>query len=195
MAKWHSLAGAVRGRVGSFADQVYPILAMVHFSQVFQNSEARENALRCARSICNLQGSMGQWWWHYDSVSGRVVEHYPVYSVHQHGMAPMALMALAEVCDGEFQTPVSTGLQWISGTNELREDLQDSEIGVAWRCIHPSKLASYAARARTLVTDQTPQYPLRILHECRPYELGWLLYAFAKPEHSVLAKLAMVNRV
>jgi hypothetical protein len=29
-----------------------------------------------------------------------------------------------------------------------------------------------------LPTDQTPR-DLHILHECWPYELGWLLYAFA----------------
>ena len=34
----------------------------------------------------------GQWWWHYDVRDGSVVERYPVYSVHQHAMAPMALL-------------------------------------------------------------------------------------------------------
>ena len=59
MAKWHSMAGVVRGRVGSFADQVYPIFAIAHFSDVFGHGEARENALRCANAICSLQGSLG----------------------------------------------------------------------------------------------------------------------------------------
>src|ERR1700722_12025663 len=35
MSKWKSLAGAARGHIGSFADQVYPILAMAHFGQFF----------------------------------------------------------------------------------------------------------------------------------------------------------------
>lgn len=180
MSMRHSVAGIVRGRVGSFADQVYPILAMAHFSQVFGSREARDNALRCADAVCRLQGSLGQWWWHYDSVTGRVVEHYPVYSVHQHGMAPMALLALQETCGADFHTPINNGLRWISGENELRQDLKDTEVGVAWRCIRPPKSNTYAAGIRALLTGNEPiRGPLHTLYECRPYELGWLLYAFA----------------
>jgi hypothetical protein len=179
MAKWHSMAGVVRGRVGSFADQAYPIFAMAHFSQVFGHGEARENALRCASAICSLQGSLGQWWWHYDSVTGRVVEHYPVYSVHQHGMAPMALLALQETCGADFDTHINSGLKWISGANELHQDLEDSDAGVAWRCIQPPKSNPYAVGIRALMGKELSRDPLHILYECRPYELGWLLYAFA----------------
>ena len=181
MAKWRSPAGLVRGRVGSFADQVYPILAMAHFSQVFGQGEARANALRCATAICRLQGSLGQWWWHYDSVNGRVVEHYPVYSVHQHGMAPMALFALEEACGADFDTHTKNGLGWISGKNELNQDLVDADAGVAWRCIQPPKSSAYAASIRGLISKRPTRGRLEILYECRPYELGWLLYAFAQP--------------
>jgi len=181
MAKWRSPAGLVRGRVGSFADQVYPILAMAHFSQVFGVEEARYNALQCATAICRLQGSLGQWWWHYDSVTGRVVEHYPVYSVHQHGMAPMALLALEETCRADFHTHIYNGLRWISGENELSQDLVDTDAGVAWRCIQPPKSTAYAASIRGLISKRATRGRLEILYECRPYELGWLLYAFAQP--------------
>ena len=178
MAKWHSVAGVVRGRVGSFADQVYPIFAMAHFSQAFGNSEARDNALRCAKAICRLQGPLGQWWWHYDSGTGRVVEHYPVYSVHQHGMAPMAFLALEETCGTDFRGPINHGLKWINGTNELKQDLEDAEIGVAWRCIRPEKSSAVTVGIRAL-TGKTPTPSMHTLYECRPYELGWLLYALA----------------
>jgi hypothetical protein len=188
MAKWHSMAGVVRGRVGSFADQVYPIFAMAHFSQVFGHKEARENALRCASAICGLQGSLGQWWWHYDSVTGRVVEHYPVYSVHQHGMGPMALLALQETCGADFETHINSGLRWISGANELGEDLEDSDAGLAWRCIRPPKSNPYAAGIRALMRKEPSRGSLHILYECRPYELGWLLYAFAQPSATALQK-------
>jgi hypothetical protein len=179
LSKWHSVAGVVRGRIGSFADQVYPIFAMAHFSQVFGDSEARDNALRGAKAICGLQGPLGQWWWHYDSVTGRVVEHYPVYSVHQHGMGPMALLAVQETCGGDFRAPIANGLRWINGENELHQDLEDTDAGVVWRCIQPRKSTSYAKGFRALMgTDATPG-PLHTLYECRPYELGWLLYALA----------------
>jgi len=187
MAKWRSPIGLVRGRVGSFADQVYPILAMAHFSQVFGQGEARDNALRCATAICRLQGSQGQWWWHYDSVTGQVVGHYPVYSVHQHGMAPMALLALEETSGADFHPHINNGLRWIRGENELNQDLVDTEVGVAWRCIQPPKSTAYAASIRGLISKRPTRGRLEILYECRPYELGWLLYAFAQPTPAMQA--------
>lgn len=180
MARWNSLSGVVRGHVGSFADQVYPICAMSQVGQVFGLKEASQNALQCGQTICRLQGSLGQWWWHYDSATGRVAEQYPVYSVHQHGMAPMALFALQDACDVDFSDQLYKGLNWINGTNELNQDLEDAAAGVVWRCIRPANSASYRARFRTLVGKQPDLSTAEIVFECRPYELGWLLYAHAR---------------
>jgi len=180
LGRWSSLAGVVRGRVGSFADQVYPIYAMAYFGQVYQQEEARQSALHCAKAICRLQGPLGQWWWHYDSVTGRVLEEYPVYSVHQHAMAPMALFALRDTCNADFGKQVYKGLEWISGANELQKDLENAAAGVVWRCIRPPKSKSYAARIRTLLGKKQSLKTMEIGFECRPYELGWLLYAHAR---------------
>jgi hypothetical protein len=180
LGKWSSLAGIIRGRVGSFADQVYPIYAMAHFAQVYERKEAQRNALDCASAICRLQGSLGQWWWHYDSGTGRVVERYPVYSVHQHAMAPMALFALQDTCNADFGEQIDKGLRWISGANELQQDLENAAAGVVWRCIRPANATSYAARIRTLLGNEQNLGAMEILSECRPYELGWLLYAHAR---------------
>ena len=76
--------------------------------------EALQNSLQCANAICNLQGPLGQWWWHYDSMTGRVAERYPVYSVHQHAMAPMALFAAQDACNADFREPnlQRAGVDW-----------------------------------------------------------------------------------
>jgi hypothetical protein len=182
MAKWHSLAGAVRGHVGSFADQVYPIIAMAQFGEVFGIKDALQNSLSCANAICRLQGPLGQWWWHYDAGTGRVVERYPVYSVHQHAMAPMALFAAQDACNVNFGEQVHKGLEWVRGANELQQDLQDESATVVWRCIRPPKSTSYFERVSRLAGLHGAAGTLRVLHECRPYELGWLLYAFAGRE-------------
>ena len=51
---------------------------------------------------------------------GRIVEPYEVYSVHQHGMAPMGLLALAEATgDQRYVAAADRGLRWIYGRNEL----------------------------------------------------------------------------
>ncbi len=88
--KWY------RAHVGSFADQIYPVQALARLHASADDPAALEAAEQVARVICQAQGPAGQWWWHYDARSGAVVEGYPVYSVHQHAMAPMGLLDLAE---------------------------------------------------------------------------------------------------
>jgi hypothetical protein len=186
LAKWKSLAGAVRGHVGSFADQVYPIIALAHFGEAFGVKEALQNSLQCANTICRLQGPLGQWWWHYDSTTGRVAGHYPVYSVHQHAMAPMALFAAQDACNADFREQIYKGLEWIDGANELQQSLEDKSASLVWRCIRPPQSASKLGKLSSLVGQERTPGTLSILHECRPYELGWLLYAFAGRESKVM---------
>src|SRR4051812_30569539 len=97
LAPDRSVAGRVRGCIGSFADQVYPIFALSQFSRVVGDSASILHASQCAAAIVNAQGPNGEWWWHYHSGTGLVTLAYPVYSVHQDGMAPMALQALSAV--------------------------------------------------------------------------------------------------
>jgi hypothetical protein len=172
----------LRARVGSFADQVYPIYALSKFSQAYGVPTALEMATRCADAISRVQGTMGQWWWHYDAASGRAVEKYPVYSVHQQGMAPMALFALEEAGGMDYSESINRGLHWIAGHNELLCDLRHAS-GLVWRCLsHGRRYKVYLERAQGflgLETNTKSGDDLEILKECRPYELGWLLYAFA----------------
>jgi hypothetical protein len=184
------LTGAVRGRIGSFADQVYPIYALARFSQAYRESKAVAAALRCAEAICRAQGSCGQWWWHYDARTGRVVERYPVYSVHQHGMAPMALLALTEAAGADFSAPVRRGLGWIDDRNESGCGMVDAERRIIWRGVYcGSKWTVYRNRLMHCLGGEdrsAPVRPLPVRRECRPYELGWLLYAFAGRSREIL---------
>ena len=107
-------AGRLRGRmVRSFADQVYPTIALTRFSQAFSVPKALEQALQCGLGICRVQGPLGQWWWHYDSRTGKVASMYPVFSVHQEAMGPMALFPLGEATGRDFREHIYRGLQWI----------------------------------------------------------------------------------
>ena len=176
-----SLAGALRGGIGSFADQVYPIYAMAQYSQAVGDEKAVERALDCGLNICEAQGLLGQWWWHYDCSTGGVGGKYPVFSVHQHAMAPMTLFALGETTHSDFGPWIYKGLEWI-GKNELGLDMEDASAGVIWRCLEQPVPVKYWGTAKALLTrrnDASSKNSLRVRFECRPYELGWLLYAFA----------------
>lgn len=184
LSRGASVSGMARGRIGSFADQVYPIYGMTRFSQAYGEASALQLALQCGRGLCAAQGSLGQWWWHYDSLSGRVLEGYPVFSVHQHAMGPMTMLALGEAAGCDFTPWIYRGLNWINAANELGFNMEDEDAGVIWRCQYrpTSQLKTYL-KAAFSGEDAAKAYEakkdLKVLYECRPYELGWLLYAFA----------------
>jgi hypothetical protein len=181
LASRRSYAGFFRGRIGSFADQVYPIYALSKFAQAYQTTEAVQEAGACADAICRTQGPLGQWWWHYDSATGRVIGKHPVYSVHQDGMAPMALFALSAASRRDFRQPIFHGLDWIAGRNELHQDMRDREHHLIWRSLRQSKARTYANELRHFFGARGTENGLHVNYECRPYHLGWLLYAFASP--------------
>jgi hypothetical protein len=62
----------------------------------------------------------------------------------------------------------------------LRQDLEDTAAGIVWRCIRPSQASSSVARIRTLLGKEQNLNAMEVLFECRPYELGWLLYAHGR---------------
>jgi hypothetical protein len=184
MSTTKSMPGFLRGRIGNFADQIYPIYSMAKFATAFSVEEPLGSALECASAICGAQGSLGQWWWLYDSRTGEISSRYPVYSVHQQGMAPMGLFALEEATGQSFKDSIYKGLGWIYGPNELGADMRDFSHNLIWRCILPkNKQTKYWDTILSLVRspkEDAPVGPLEILFEDRPYELGWLLYAFGK---------------
>lgn len=182
MARNGSWAGRFRGRAGSFADQVYPIYALTYYGRAYGDPEAIRRARECAEAIVRLQGPQGEWWWHYDAVSGEVSRPYPVYSVHQHGMAPMALFALEEASGTDYSAAVGLGSEWIRNVNALGVDMMNPAGGLVWRCIETDGRRAKLEELCQLYFGVRPRHGLsngHINHECRPYELGWALYAFA----------------
>jgi hypothetical protein len=177
-----------RAHVGSFADQVYPIQALARLHRSSGDPQALSVANDVAATICAAQGDAGQWWWHYDARSGGVVEGYPVYSVHQHAMAPMALLDLAEAGGDDHADAIKRGLAWLTNTPETTESLVLDDPPVTWRKVARSDRRKVVRGLRATATAIHPSLRLGALdkvfppgavdHECRPYELGWLLVAW-----------------
>ncbi|MGZ8463084.1 MAG: hypothetical protein ACXWWT_09600, partial [Candidatus Deferrimicrobiaceae bacterium] len=140
-------AGA-RSHVSCFADMVYPIHALSLYHGLSGDRAALDAAGKCAMRICGEQGPAGQWWWHYDLRTGKVVEPYPVYAIHQDAMAPMALFALREAGGADFGAHVSRGLSWLASSPELKGgSLIDCGADIIWRKVarrEPGKLSRYA---------------------------------------------------
>jgi hypothetical protein len=174
-----------RAHVGSFADQVYPLQALARLHGSADDPAALAIANQLASTICAAQRPAGQWPWHYDSRTGSVVEDYPVYSVHQHAMAPMTLMDLAEAGGDEHLDAVCRGLRWLTNPPETEESLILTEPPVIWRKVARNDRRKIVRGLRAASTRIRAGWRLSALdgvfapgvvdHECRPYELGWLL--------------------
>ena len=177
-----------RSHVGSFADQVYPLQALARAGAATDREEWVRAAEITAQRLCDLQGDAGQWWWHYDSRDGEVVESFPVYSVHQHAMAPMVLHDLREAGGRDLTAHVDRGVSWLHRHPEVVEELVSERWGLVWRKVgrqEPPKAARAVGAVTTSVRPglhvpglNTLLPPTRVDHECRPYELGWMLYAW-----------------
>jgi len=178
----------IRAQIGNFADQIYSIYGLSVYSQVYESPESEQLALQCARVICQLQGDKGEWWWHYHARQGIVASRYPVFAVHQDGMAPMALYKLSSVSGEDFQAPIQKSLNWLFGNNDIGSDVIDWKQNIIWRDIHrafPVSLIRYVSYALAqvgllgLVQRLETVRAKNLNQEMRPYCLAWLLYAFA----------------
>ncbi len=185
---------AVRQHVACFADLVYPIQALARHAVATGDARSLEVAEQCAARVCSLIGPAGQWWWHYDARTGKVLERYPVYAVHQDAMGPMALFALHEAGGTDYRAEIENGWNWLHAAPELGGGtLIDPHNEAIWRKVarrEPRKFvrSAQAAVSRLHSAIRVPLVDLLfppgpIDDECRPYHLGWLLYSW--PERRV----------
>lgn len=180
----------LRSHITCFADLVYPIQAMSYYYRATGNPEAAEVARQCAKRMCELQGPHGQWWWHYDVRTGRVVERFPVYAVHQDSMAPMALLAIQAFTGEDKLDAIEKGLRWLIDPPEIEGSLIDTESGVIWRKIarhEPGKTVRgiQAVASRLCSSFRVPAMDLifrpgLVDYESRPYHMGWILHAWSE---------------
>jgi hypothetical protein len=170
--------------IANFADQIYSIQALALTVLVERDARSLEVAALAAEHLVEVQGPLGQWWWHYNARDGRVALAYPVYSVHQYGMAPMALRTLTAAGGPSFSTVIGKSVRWVD-CNEMGVSLVDRDRGTVWRDVERAEgfLAGQARRARAVLggRDNAPADPSRltIRRETRPYEWAWCLFAAA----------------
>jgi len=177
----------LRKNFGSFATQTYLTTACYHYGTRFKNEEALAIADESTQKLISLQGSNGGWPWFYFVPRGMVVDHYEVYSVHQHGMAPLFLTFAEEREVPGATQAITKGFEWLLGNNQLQQNMFVPELGMFYRSIiRHAELADRRHRvtralgnALTGTSDTlAPGKDLTLRRECRSYELGWILYSF-----------------
>jgi hypothetical protein len=177
-----SIRDRVRRAVPNFADQVYSLQATAFLAIEQKDQESLAMSEAIAGRILQHQGARGQWWWHYNTRTGGVAQPFPVYSVHQHGMAPMALLALKAAGGPDNAAAIARSSSWLFD-NEMQATLVDEEAGTIWRDLEYAGggAASLARQARSIMgirnDEQSPV--LKVNYETRPYEWAWCIYAAA----------------
>lgn len=181
---------AVGGRkfFASFATEVYCALALYQYDALFGDHLAAGAADACVQKLISLQGPRGEWPWFYHVASGRVVDFYEVYSVHQHGMAPALLKpAIARGVVGAREA-LARGFRWVLGANELGVAMVCPEVSVmarsqarkGWASRREARLAracfNAATGRRARLAGRSGE--ITITPEVRSYELGWTLWSF-----------------
>jgi hypothetical protein len=178
----------LRAHVCCYADLVYPIQALSFYHRATDAVEAADLARRCGSRMCALQGPEGQWWWHYDVRTGRMLEKFPVYAIHQDAMGPMALFDLQECCGPDHMQAIRSSMAWLDRAPEIGGSLVDRQADVIWRKVarhEPGKLVrnlqaglSGVHSAIRLPAANLFFPPGYIDFESRPYHMGWMLYAW-----------------
>jgi hypothetical protein len=187
---YHFGPGNRRRRFPNFATQIYGVLALATAARLELDERALPAARRLADRLLELQLADGGWPWLFDAERGTVVERYEVYSVHQHGMAPMALLELGGVSgDPRLAEASSRGVDWLHGRNDLGLEFADEEERLIYRSIRRKAPWDRIAIAANLAGSALIGRPVLAgpraleLHAVgRPYELGWLLEAWAGRE-------------
>lgn len=188
-------------RLGSFASQVYPIMGLAAFAAAGGDNAAGERARVCADRLVELQGPAGQWWWVYHRNSATPAIRYPVYTVHQDAMGPMALLATALWDDNSdrYDEAILNSFQWFENRPECSsDDMVAAQRGVVWRAVQhddpetTGRLGlgkgelSRMGRAAWFGWEDTKSLDDGfVCPECRPYHLGWILLAQAMYEDCV----------
>lgn len=188
----------LRYGISNFADQIYSIYALSQCYGLSKQDRSLDMADQCALKIAALQGPQGQWWWHYNALTGDIHQKYPVFSVHQDAMAPFALMSLNAVSHHDYSRFISAGLRWMDSNNELNAPMIHSGLDFIKRGIERKSFFAKAHKLATLAFCVTslklalprydhPEY-LKVMNWEYSYHPGWVLYAFKNETEDLWSK-------
>ena len=179
----------LRKQFGSFATQTYLTLASYIYGDFSSDERAIKIANESTRKLISLQGPNGEWPWFFDAETGKVLDFYEVYAVHQYGMAPAFLELAEHYGVPEARDAIVKGFRWVLGQNQLSKPMILPELSLSIRSqVRLGELRSTKPRAlravwnsvRGLEGEPISPEELELRLECRSYELGWILWSFGR---------------
>jgi hypothetical protein len=186
----YSVQGRWRRSLTSFGGLAYYLKALADYSRTFNDRYSEVIFREAVAKTIILQGPDGEWPWFLSVDQERVMDWYPIYSVHQASMAMLFLLPALDLGVVEARESMVRSYSWLFGRNQLGIKMLRLEPFMTYRCIRRSEpfergrryvraLARSALHSGASFVDADR---LEVNPECRSYELGWILYAWAGRE-------------
>lgn len=183
---YHS-SNRLRRRFVSFGSVTYFLMALHEYARVMGDAYADTLFREGVQVIIGFQGTAGEWAWFYDADRARIVDWYEIYTVHQAAMAPLFLLPAVDAGVEGAVEAVERGYRWIFGENELGVSMLQTDPFFTFRSLRRrgplTRARRYvrgaASRLPAIAGRRAPAWALELNPECRSYELGWLIYAWA----------------
>jgi len=176
-----------RRNLVSFGGIVYFFKALHEYARCFDDEYARTLFRFGVERLLDLQGPHGEWPWLINVRSGRAVEPYPLFSVHQDSMAMLFLLPALDADYPGAREAIERSYAWVMGNNELNQAMIVSRPFFRYRSIERLGPVQKPRRyVRSLVATVARNDHLarrgarvRVNEECRSYEMGWIVYSWA----------------
>lgn len=180
---YHRIGGGLTPVAGQF----HSLIALDQLVRSERSEGNRESAQRLATALLNLQREDGSWPGIVDSLRGEAAALYPVLTVTQIALVPIALRSAERLgLEGAFGQAIESSLGWVSGGNRLGFDLVHEEEARLDRGILPRRepgpvSRGFSTAARRLRGRLPEPEPGRLIldPDVASEDLGWLLEAWA----------------
>lgn len=170
------------GGLGPIGSQFHAVVALAKVETSDAGSDAGGKVAPAIRALAGLQRPDGGWPGVVDPKRGRIAEVYPIFTVNQLALAPMAFRQRS-ASEGD---PIETGIDWARGSNALGFDLvhpDEARIdhGIVPRR-HVGSLLRGVGKAARMIRGEARELPpddLILDPHVSAEDLGWILEAWA----------------
>lgn len=192
-----------RKRYTSFGGVVYFLMACGHYAKAFDDVYAETIFKEGVRRVIGLQGPLGEWPWFTNANTGKVIDWYQVYTVHQDSMAMLFLLQAHDRGVQEAREAIIKSYRWNFGENELGVMMVKEDPFCIYRSIRRKGGREREKRfLRALVSSVTggvgtfaSKSSIEVNPECRSYHIGWILYAWAgRTDFTELTELELLPK-
>jgi hypothetical protein len=174
------------GNLTPVSGQLYSLIALCQLERAGKDAAARP-ARNLLSALLELQRDDGSWPGIVDPVRGEAAALYPVFTVTQVSLAPIALRLARELgFDGEIDTARDAAIAWARGENRLGFDLVHENEARLDRGIMPKRRPGAVARSFTAAARrlrgrlvEPDRSDLILDPDVSSEDLGWVLEAWA----------------